>query len=81
MKASVVYLRTEYKNGFVESRIIASKAKVAPIKKQTIPKLEVMGALLLAQLVVLIHKVLSQELEPKRIERICWVDSLALSAG
>ena len=32
--ACVVYLRTEYKNGFVESRIIASKAKVARLRSK-----------------------------------------------
>ena len=32
--ACVVYLRTEYKNDFVESRIIASKAKVARLRSK-----------------------------------------------
>ena len=33
--AAVVYLRTEHKNGEVETNLIASKTRVAPIKKQS----------------------------------------------
>ena len=34
--ACIVYMRTEYSNGFVDTRIVASKTRVAPITKPTI---------------------------------------------
>ena len=36
--AAVVYLRTVYEAGDVDVRLIASKTKVAPLKKQSIPR-------------------------------------------
>lgn len=47
---AVVYPRTEHHNGEVEVNLMASKTRVAPIKKQTTPRLELMGANLLARL-------------------------------
>ena len=49
--AAVVYLRVECANGNVQISLISSKTRVAPIKKTTIPRLELCGARLLAQLV------------------------------
>ena len=57
--AAVVYLRTEQKNGEVETNLIASKTRVAPIKKQSTPRLELLGALILARLVDSILKSLT----------------------
>lgn len=48
--AAVVYLRTEHCTGEVEVNLMASKTRVTPIKKQTTPRLELMGANLLARL-------------------------------
>ena len=48
--AAVVYLRTEHRSGEVEVNLMASKTRVAPIKKQTTPRLQLMGANLLARL-------------------------------
>ncbi len=48
--AAVLYLRTEYTSGRLDIRIIASKTRVSPLKKQTIPRLELLGATLLARL-------------------------------
>ena len=42
--AAVAYLRTVYEAGDVDVRLIAAKTKVAPLKKQSIPRLELMGA-------------------------------------
>lgn len=42
--AAVVYLRTVYEAGDVDVRLIASKTKVAPLKKQSITRLELMSA-------------------------------------
>jgi len=49
--AAVVYLRTEYESGVVDIRLVASRTKVSPIKGQSIPRLELMAALLLSKLV------------------------------
>ena len=49
--AAVVYTRTVYTNGRIDNKLLASKKKVAPVKKQTIPRLELIGATLLARLV------------------------------
>ena len=44
--AAVVYIRSTYSDGQVEVRLVASKSRVTPIKRQTIPRLELLGALI-----------------------------------
>ena len=46
--AAVIYVRSVYPNGDIETRFVASKTKIAPIKPQTIPCLKLLGAFLLA---------------------------------
>ena len=48
--AAVIYVRSVYPNGDIETRFVASKTKIAPINPQSIPHLKLLGALLLAQL-------------------------------
>ena len=48
--AGVVYLRMTDSSQGVHVSLVPSKTKVAPIKRHTIPRLELCGALLLAQL-------------------------------
>ncbi|XP_055714777.1 uncharacterized protein LOC129808897 [Phlebotomus papatasi] len=48
---AVLYLVTSDSNGFSLSRLIASKSRIAPIGEVTIPKLELCGATLAAELV------------------------------
>ena len=48
--AAVVYLRQVDSTGTVHIALVAAKTKVAPIKRQSIPRLELCGAGLLAQL-------------------------------
>lgn len=49
--AAVVYLRLVYEDGSVEVILMASTIQVAPTKQQTIPRLELLGAVILSHLV------------------------------
>ena len=68
--AAVVYIRSTYSDGQVEVRLVASKSRVAPIKRQTIPRLELLGALILARLV---NKLKSLGIES---HTLLWTDSM-----
>ncbi len=46
--SAVVYLRSVYENGTIQVRLVALKTQVAPLKRQSIPRLELLGALILA---------------------------------
>ena len=65
------YLRREFEDGTVESRLVAGKGQVAPLKAQSICRLELMGALVAMRLA----ETLASELMTK-IEKITfWSDS------
>ena len=52
-----VYIRHEYESHEVSCRLVTSKSKVAPLTPMTVPKLELMGAVLglrLAQSVIVV---------------------------
>ena len=68
--AAAVYLRSEYEDGHVEVKLLSSKTRVAPIKQQTIPRLELLGATISARLVSNLLKSLPCEIKPT-----FWVDS------
>ncbi|XP_018316899.1 uncharacterized protein, partial [Mycetomoellerius zeteki] len=68
---ATVYLRSSNVKGEVATSLICSKTKVAPLKKMTIPRLELLGACLLTNL---ISRVL-QALEFKEAPIILWTDS------
>ena len=69
----MVYLLSKYANGTIDVRLIASKTRVAPLKKQSIPRLELLGAYLLAKLVFSIRSVL--ESLAFKFDVYYWVDS------
>ena len=70
--AAVVYLVFETENGMVV-RFVASKTRVAPLKLQTIPRLELLSAVLLARLATAV----SSSLEPilPQLNLKCFTDS------
>ena len=76
--ATSVYLRVEYESGNISTRLISSKSKVAPIKRQSIPRLELLGAGLMVKLVGTIYGVMQEELKGQIIEKYYWVDSMAV---
>ncbi|GBL73679.1 hypothetical protein AVEN_230676-1 [Araneus ventricosus] len=56
---AVVYVRVVFKNGRIISNFVASKSRVAPLRTLSIPRLELMGALLAARLSSKISKYLN----------------------
>jgi hypothetical protein len=56
--AGVVYLRTVQADGIISVTIVCPKAKVAPTKLISLPRLELCAALLLARLLYKVHSAL-----------------------
>lgn len=48
--AAVIYVRVSTEGGEIMTRLVCSKTKIAPIKRLSIPRLELTAALLLARL-------------------------------
>ena len=69
--AAVVYIRVVYSDGRIETRLAASKTRVSPIKKQTIPRLELLGAVILSRLTATVLKALPEQVNRSNY----WVDS------
>ena len=57
--AATIYIRLVYNDGHVDVNLIASKTKVAPLKKQGIPRLELLGAKILVHLAKAVQKCIS----------------------
>ena len=74
--SGVVYLRMEDSTGAVHTSLIASKTRVAPIKRLTIPRLELNGALILARLLSHCKDVLDLPLNAVH----AWTDSTVVLA-
>ncbi|XP_055603799.1 uncharacterized protein LOC129752034 [Uranotaenia lowii] len=68
--AAVVYLRFEY-HGKIETSIVAAKARVAPLKFLSIPRMELEAAVIGARLTASICKALSLNIN----QRFFWSDS------
>src|SRR5207237_195441 len=67
--AAAVYIRTGY--GEVNVQLIQAKSRVAPLKKGTIPRLELLGCTVGARLLSSVQK----SLEIENVPVFCWTDS------
>ncbi len=69
--AGVVYIRATYTDTSVSTTLVIAKSKVAPLKTQTIPKLELCSAVLLSKLL----STVSRELNIDMKDVFAWSDS------
>ena len=67
-----VYILKQDSTGKSESSLVASRSKVAPLKGMSLPRLELMGALLCARLMTHVADALRL---PATTEKHCWTDS------
>ena len=72
--AAVVYIRILFLNGFILTKLVASKTRVAPLKTVSIPRLELMACLILSRLLNTVVSSLSNEYSVSDI--FCWSDSI-----
>ncbi|KAJ8912490.1 hypothetical protein NQ315_014590 [Exocentrus adspersus] len=71
-----VYLRTKLKNGHFISRLLCAKSRVAPLKKLSLPRLELSSAVLLARLTDKVKNAINIKID----KIFLWSDStIALS--
>ena len=70
--AAVVYLRVKTMEG-IHGKFLTAKTRVNPLQPQTIPRLELLSALLLTQLLVSVEKELESRLPLS--ETTCYTDS------
>ena len=68
-----VYLRVEKQSGQVNCELVSSKSRITPIKKQTIPRLELMGAVVLSELMNSVQNELSCYYKISKV--VAWIDS------
>ena len=70
--AAAIYARQQYKDGSISVRLVVSKSRVAPLSAMSIPRLELMGAILGLRLAFSVAKVL--KIDQKSL--IFWTDSM-----
>ncbi|XP_071582412.1 uncharacterized protein [Temnothorax nylanderi] len=71
--AAVVYIRIPNGDNTFSVHMVCSKTKVAPLKRLTIPRLELTAALLLSRLIAIVK----EALELLEALEFCWSDSEA----
>ena len=71
--AAVVYVRIETVSGTSSVSFVASKTRVAPVNKQTIPRLELLSALLLSNLITTVTAALREDVQIDSVT--CYTDS------
>ena len=71
--AAAIYVRFKTEFGYITS-LVTSKTRVAPAKKQSLPRLELLGLLILARLIISVRTALQHVVQFNRLT--CWSDSL-----
>lgn len=71
--AAVIYLRQIDANSVVSTSLICSKSKVAPLKRLSIPRLELCGAQLMSKLLAFVSNTYVTNLHVD--ETFAWIDS------
>ncbi|XP_067023076.1 uncharacterized protein [Acropora muricata] len=71
--AASIYVCSIYEDGRIDVKLVASKTKVAPLKKQSIPRLELLGATILVRLAKTTQNAL-----PQKLKTLFWVDSITV---
>lgn len=75
--AAAVYLRCNHENG-VQCHLVTAKTNVSPLKRVTIPRLELCGAVLGAKLLYHVHEVLKPMISIDTMH--AWTDSTSTLA-
>ena len=70
--AAVVYLRA-MSGASIQTAFVASKTRVAPLSQLTIPRLELLSALILSRLITTVEEALKPLVAIEKI--YCWTDS------
>ena len=77
--AAVLYVRTVYSDNSVSVSMLASKTRVCPLKAQTIPRLELLAAVILSRLFTTIRDYLSLPVDTflwtNLMIVLCWLQS------
>ena len=68
-----VYVRSIYESGEISVKLLASKSRVAPLKTETIPRLELLGNLLLSRLITAVKNALNKCVKFDQV--YLWTDS------
>lgn len=71
--AAVVYVVSENKRGEKMSRFCTAKSRVAPLAKQTIPRLELLGAVILSRMINRLREIIGNLIEINEV--VCCTDS------
>lgn len=74
--AAVVYARVETEDGTINTKLVAARTRVAPLRTISIPRLELCGALLLSRLL----KQVSQAMRIPSSQIFAWTDSTIVLA-
>ncbi|CAB4022309.1 Hypothetical predicted protein, partial [Paramuricea clavata] len=69
--ASAVYLRALFVEGHISTGLVMSKTRIAPVKRVTLPRLELMAAVITARLCTYVRNALDCQID--RI--VCWTDN------
>lgn len=76
--SAVIYLRFVLPDEQVKTSLVCAKSKVAPLKRISIPRLELCAAVLLADLMSLVLQILSEKFKFHKL--YAWTDSMVTLA-